>query len=362
MRISIHVPLAGNDLTPTDAIRKQLDFYPRPPCGERRRRSRTGSGRTTNFYPRPPCGERLILPPAFAARWNFYPRPPCGERQGCRANWTAGRQHFYPRPPCGERPAERPEAVPAGNISIHVPLAGNDSTRLSPRQKRDISIHVPLAGNDKRTVVGQIAAQKFLSTSPLRGTTVRRRGRRRQADHFYPRPPCGERPMRSPLTGTTASYFYPRPPCGERRGQRMLAVHRQNISIHVPLAGNDLGPSGVRRQTIHFYPRPPCGERREVLHWRYLTRRISIHVPLAGNDCLRRSNETDPSNFYPRPPCGERQLEHRAAHGQGHFYPRPPCGERLALVHQLRRDGKISIHVPLAGNDAARTPEAAGTT
>ena len=66
--------------------------------------------------------------------------------------------------------------------------------------------------------------------------------------NFYPRSPCGERPLPSGLQcGST--YFYPRSPCGERRGDMVF-----QISI------ND------------FYPRSPCGERRE--------RRKGYHPPL----------------------------------------------------------------------------------
>ena len=56
------------------------NFYPRSPCGERRRRTRSRK-RQKNFYPRSPCGERRYqvgLKPSTLV--NFYPRSPCGER------------------------------------------------------------------------------------------------------------------------------------------------------------------------------------------------------------------------------------------------------------------------------------------
>ena len=57
----------------------------------------------------------------------------------------------------------------------------------------------------------------FLSTSPLRGTTD-----------------CGgDREV-------TLMNFYPRPPCGERLGSDNGALAPTMISIHVPLAGNDI--------------------------------------------------------------------------------------------------------------------------
>ena len=78
--------------------------------------------------------------------------------------------------------------------------------------------------------------------------------------YFYPRSPCGERP----ITGAArawAWHFYPRSPCGERR----------------PCHGR------VHQSRDYFYPRSPCGERRAI---GLSTKSIS--------------------NFYPRSPCGER--------------------------------------------------------
>ena len=55
------------------------------------------------------------------------------------------------------------------------------------------------------------------------------------------------------------------------------------ISIHVPLAGDDLG---------------------EKLPWGLVP--ISIHVPLAGDDLCRLVSMVWFMYFYPRPPCGGR--------------------------------------------------------
>ena len=84
-----------------------------------------------------------------------------------------------------------------------------------------------------------------------------------RTEHFYPRPPHGERPYLKtnkyeqeaflstpPAWGATRQKqgrkaagrdFYPRPPHGERRRQRAF-------------------PRGI----VHFYPRPPHGERHAV--------------------------------------------------------------------------------------------------
>ena len=39
---------------------KQLNFYPRSPCGERRAPAAAGNRWAPYFYPRSPCGERRI--------------------------------------------------------------------------------------------------------------------------------------------------------------------------------------------------------------------------------------------------------------------------------------------------------------
>ena len=149
---------------------------------------------------------------------DFYPRPPCGGRHRGLVLSIPGSRYFYPRPPCGGRP---PHKWLFPNIS------------------------------------------RFLSTSPLRGTTVY--GRFDLLPHAFL--------STSPLRGTTPSRFpVPLPFC---------------ISIHVPLAGDDGGVPFQRHVDLHFYPRPPCGGRLHPQHAVGEIEIISIHVPLAGDDPLR---------------------------------------------------------------------------
>ena len=79
--ISIHALLAESDGPLTAACTAWCNFYPRSPCGERRR-VHYGQRRHPDFYPRSPCGER---PQAERrrdeAKADFYPRSPCGERR-----------------------------------------------------------------------------------------------------------------------------------------------------------------------------------------------------------------------------------------------------------------------------------------
>ena len=103
--ISIHALLAESDDHTKTITPLNQDFYPRSPCGERLRQSRSSRG-LRDFYPRSPCGERRF--PKVIRLYNnshFYPRSPCGERL-CANNHVRIREHFYPRSPCGERPPE----------------------------------------------------------------------------------------------------------------------------------------------------------------------------------------------------------------------------------------------------------------
>ena len=86
-------------------------------------------------------------------------------------------------------------------------------------------------------------------------------------------------------------------------------------------------------------------------------RTISIHVPLAGHD-ERHIGITAPSGVFQstcplrgttdrRSPCG--------SHAD-HFNPRAPCGARRDADNDYAKvSPKISIHVPLAGHDTARS-------
>ena len=198
-----------------------------------------------------------------------------------------------------------------------------------------------------------------------------------ELNNFYPRSPCGERPM--PFSLRFASFnFYPRSPCGER--QAVLHVHFfcVTISIHALLAESDDNSRHCSpRNTQNFYPRSPCGERHftftadtkqkqflstlslrratEVVVQRVVESGISIHALLAESDCVENLRHISASgflstlslrratalarlasgcgcNFYPRSPCGERPAISVHWLKFWYFYPRSPCGERPFLV------------------------------
>ena len=107
-----------------------------------------------------------------------------------------------------------------------------------------ISIHVPLAGDDFALYKSNTRIPVFLSTSPLRGTTPSTAIRSALPEHFYPRPPCGGRRY-SRQDRVLGRYFYPRPPCGGRPPLCTIMAAR----------------------FVYFYPRPPCGGRLRSAFW-----------------------------------------------------------------------------------------------
>ena len=87
---------------------------------------------------------------------------------------AAAIHNFYPRSPCGERRKHQRQGAGGERISIHALLAESDAPKPHLRVPFLISIHALLAESDI-----------FPSgTAPL----VR---------NFYPRSPCGERPLLS---------------------------------------------------------------------------------------------------------------------------------------------------------------------
>ena len=125
--------------------------------------------------------------------------------------------------------------------------------------------------------------------------------------NFYPRSPCGERPMTT-SNQMVQQNFYPRSPCGERLPSTPPSRLRREISIHALLAESDLfAMFEMRTMYLYFYPRSPCGER----HFANIERKID-NVFLSTLS-LRRATVFISScslqyhDFYPRSPCGERQ-------------------------------------------------------
>ena len=218
-----------------------------------------------------------------------------------------------------------------------------------------ISIHVPLAGDDFVFKWLFAALKKFLSTSPLRGTTGVEVGREAAKSISIHVPLAGD-DQAPGVRILLEQNFYPRPPCGGRLVDVGLAVLQDNFYPRPPCGGRRLAAALSGLFADDFYPRPPCGGRRKA----------------------DRASQRRNDNFYPRPPCGGRpRTGARRTRCDGHFYPRPPCGgrHRQRAYREANREflstsplrgttgldqieealHGISIHVPLAGDDGMAT-------
>ena len=246
----------------------------------------------------------LDLPINFVVAY-FYPRPPCGGRRIRAGNYCTWAK-FLSTSPLRGTTVRRLRAVKPFIISIHVPLAGDDPGKIRACCAcTKISIHVPLAGDDGGDV-GRVRHRVISIHVPLAGDDVLLPPVYLYLFYFYPRPPCGGR--RPAVLGSlmlSGIFLSTSPLRGTTPGRAVLGAGG-GISIHVPLAGDDVCRCAQLGRNQHFYPRPPCGGRRGAVlqraqRFRFLStsplrgttifqRRhtadiaISIHVPLAGDD------------------------------------------------------------------------------
>ena len=170
--ISIHALLAESDRRPGQTAKANKDFYPRSPCGERLTEGSI-------------CfdSSELFLSTLSLRRATF-------KIQGLYGRLS----YFYPRSPCGERPKVLPPS-----FILQLFLSTLSLRRATISRKRVcvsssiISIHALLAESDVKI---------HTLSGPFR--------------HFYPRSPCGERPVLAWCSCGGVFDFYPRSPCGER--------------------------------------------------------------------------------------------------------------------------------------------------
>ena len=128
----------------------RLDFYPRSPCGERRRAAYSQWTPPIYFYPRSPCGERLscIVCPS---PWLLFLSTLSLRRATLSIFLMVSVSlYFYPRSPCGERPSR---FVRIGCILLFLStLSLRRATVYLASQTFDIdiSIHALLAESDQQ--------------------------------------------------------------------------------------------------------------------------------------------------------------------------------------------------------------------
>ena len=294
------------------------------------------------------------------------------DRKRCQSRPDS--RNFYPRSPCGERLTTLTTSRRTEQFLSTLSLR-----RATVRQVIlaepfiFISIHALLAESDHRPAKSGLGRPIFLSTLSLRRATHDEAVFSVKHRHFYPRSPCGERPL-LPLCYNRPSDFYPRSPCGERlvavcydyysigflstlslrrATETVFALlYEPDISIHALLAESDHQPMVQRQPGADFYPRSPCGERPQARRALEQAAQISIHALLAESDPIISSATSCRWLFlstlslrratgYPACSC----------HFYQYFYPRSPCGERRRNTHGYHWSVQISIHALLAESD-----------
>ena len=103
------------------------------------------------------------------------------------------------------------------------------------------------------------------------------------AANFYPRSPCGERPL-APEENPTQKRISIHALLAESDLTDDVSTGGKIISIHALLAESDPCILSYSEVIADFYPRSPCGERLFGFCEGVLLLRISIHALLAESD------------------------------------------------------------------------------
>ena len=169
--------------------------------------------------------------------------------------------YFNPRSPHGERPPCRGGYRQLRHISIHAPRTGSDCP--CHRSQTNLVLHFnPRSPHGERPPQSPLESsrRRFQSTLPARGATNNRSFYSFVRTDFNPRSPHGERLSQGVTVCMILPNFNPRSPHGERLTYPHGA-NKQEISIHAPRTGSDLGARRHGRRPHNFNPRSPHGER-----------------------------------------------------------------------------------------------------
>ena len=97
--ISIHAPRMGSDVCLPRLYTLQIIFLSTPPAWGATKEDRMVAPYMIDFYPRPPHGERPEDAIESTDEYNFYPRPPHGERPVVFAVFPISHSKFLSTPP-----------------------------------------------------------------------------------------------------------------------------------------------------------------------------------------------------------------------------------------------------------------------
>ena len=240
-------------------------------------------------------------------------------------------ENFYPRSPCGERPEADGIVDVIGEFLSTLSLRRATWPGLLARPFFIISIHALLAESDIMFVNLRVVDGSFLSTLSLRRATGCFGRLAGDSPYFYPRSPCGERPMQIVIVVVCALFLST---LSLRRATRPVTMHTWKKVF--------LSTLSLRRATRGA---ANC----------YLDKLISIHALLAESDTLQTVLLVSIKYFYPRSPCGERPGRVNSMLTLIQFLStlslrRATCLYRLPLIAL-----PISIHALLAESDGQYT-------
>ena len=151
--------------------------------------------------------------------------------------------------------------------------------------------------------------------------------------------------------GSSGRNFYPRPPCGGRPANALALEFSDPISIHVPLAGDDVKPDHISPRVELSIHVPLAGDDLDVFDDVGNGRHISIHVPLAGDDGKLRAAAKRAKEFLSTSPLRGTTPQIRVVFAYKPFLSTSPLRGTTASGVDRFADFGISIHVPLAGDD-----------
>ena len=194
--ISIHAPRAGSDLAAISAaaadrqfqstlpvrgatsrrkrfITPSVDFNPRSPCGERRKKVPIRLTRPVISIHAPRTGSDPQRGSSRMTAARFQSTLPARGATRSQSSNSIESHDFNPRSPHGERLFALAIILAVPLISIHAPRAGSDLSPARPSSNASISIHAPRAGSDAHTAAAARRIYTISIHAPRAGSDAR---------------------------------------------------------------------------------------------------------------------------------------------------------------------------------------------
>ena len=174
-----------------------------------------------------------------------------------------------------------------------------------------------LRGTTPRTLLSCISVI-FQSTSLLRGTTWHKEDAFCLVEISI-HVPLARDDIYRPCAPLLATDFNPRPSCEGRLQAPAPACLLIIISIHVPLARDDTALHVHKQRRVHFNPRPSCEGRPLPSAAVRAPHQFQSTSLLRGTTSLYSRAIFSSIYFNPRPSCEGRRNRRQNAHGEGAF-------------------------------------------